>query len=239
MRKFIVVFLIFSFSPIFYNLAQEKRNNDVYQSAPIELLLKGVMNGETTIGELKKHGNFGLGTFNGVDGEMVVLDGVVYQIKGSGKVDVPSNSVKTPFGNVTFFRADTTILLKDTLSFKSFNEFLDKNLPSKNLIYAVKVTGEFTSLKARSENKQTKPYKDLYDVLKNQDVFSYIQINGTLVGFKYPDYIGGVNVPGYHFHFISADKKEGGHVLDFVTNQVKIEIEYLSKLDLRIPTAGN
>jgi len=56
-------------------------------------------------------------------------------------------------------------------------------------------------------------FKDGLDVLiPNRPVFEAENISGTLVGFYCPDYIGNINAKGHHFHFISDDKKWGGHV---------------------------
>ena len=214
---------------------QEKYNHTLFQSSPFTGLLNGVMNDNFTIGELSRYGNFGLGTFNGVDGEMIVLDGKVYRIDNRGKVSLPNKSEKTPFATLTFFHADTAITLNKEMNFKQFNEFLNGILPSENLIYAIKISGNFISVKARSEGKQTEPYSNLADVLKNQSIFDLTNVKGTLVGFKFPNYLNGVNVPGYHFHFLTADKKSGGHALDFTTGNVKVEIEFINKLDVNLP----
>ncbi len=214
---------------------QNKNEQTVFQSAPIISLMNGVMNDNFKVGDINKHGDFGLGTFNGVDGEMIVLNGITYQVKNNGKAVIPAPGIETPFVAVTFFKADKTIYVKDTLSFKNLNTFIDKNIPSKNLIYAIKISGEFNSVETRSEPKQTKRYSNLADVLKNQSVFKFKNIKGTLVGFRYPSYLEGVNVPGYHFHFLTANKKEGGHVLNLTTKNVKIEIDYIHSLNLKLP----
>ena len=133
------------------------------------------------------------------------------------------------------FKADKTIEINDTLNFKQINELIDKSLPSLNNIYAIKITGTFKAVKTRSEFKQTKPYNNLGDVLKHQVVFNLGKVQGTMVGFRFPKYLNNVNVPGYHFHFLTSDKKAGGHALGFVTQNVKIEIEYINNLEMRSP----
>jgi acetolactate decarboxylase len=219
-----------------FALAQKDYNRTIFQSSPITALLNGVMNDSITVGEIIKHGDFGLGTFNGVDGEMIVLNGKVYRVDYHGKVTTPDNTRKTPFVSVLFFHADTTFILKDTLNFRKFTEYLDKNLSSLNFIYAFKISGTYNYIETRSEEKQTKAYTNLADVLKNQSVFKFENLDGTLVGFRFPVYMQGVNVPGYHFHFISKDEQSGGHVLDFVTGKVTVEVEKIYNFEMNFPS---
>ncbi len=228
--KILLLILISSLS-----FSQTKINKSLFQSSPIIALLNGVMNDSCTVGEIIKHGDFGLGTFNGVDGEMIVLNRKVYRVDYNGKISTPDKFEKTPFASVTFFHADTSFVWNDKLNLKRFVELLDEKLPSKNLIYAIEISGEFNYMETRSEIKQTVPYSNLADVLKNQSVFKFNNVEGTLIGFRFPDYMLGVNVPGYHFHFLSKDKTSGGHSLDFITGKVKIEIETINNFEMKLP----
>ncbi len=214
---------------------QRKANKTVYQTTPIISLLKGVKNGEVSLASIKKHGNFGVGAGNNIDGEIVIYNDTVYQVKIDGKPIVLKDSYKVPFATVTFFHPDTSLEIKNTMDYKQLVKFLDKIIPTKNTIYAIKISGRFQSMKTRSIPLQIKPYKDLNDVIKKQVEFNYNSINGTLVGFRFPSYIGGINVAGYHFHFISDDKSAGGHCLGFIAKNVKVEIEYISNMEMRVP----
>jgi len=234
-KCFYIVLLILLIASL--NYPQKKVSRTLYQSSPIIGLLNGVMNDSFTVGEIAKYGNFGLGTFNGVDGEMIILDGKVYRVDNSGKVTLPGKLTRTPFVTAAFFHADTVITVKDSLNLNQLQEFIDKSLASKNLIYAVKITGRFKYIESRSENKQTQPYTNLADVLKNQSVFKFNKIEGILIGIKTPAYLQGANAPGYHFHFLSKDKKSGGHILNCITENIKIEIETLNNLELKIPAS--
>ncbi|MCL5031455.1 MAG: acetolactate decarboxylase [Bacteroidetes bacterium] len=231
-----IVFLITLLTIIsFNNYSQKKNTSTLFQSSPIISLLNGVMNDSLTVGEVTRFGDFGLGTFNGVDGEMIVLNRKIYRVGNNGKVNLPSRNERTPFVSVTFFHAEKSFAWNQNMNMKKFIETLDEKLSSKNLIYAIKVSGKFDYMETRSESKQTKPYSNLADVLKGQSVFKFNKIDGTLVGFRFPNYMQGVNVPGYHFHFLSADKKSGGHVLDFSSGKVKIEIEAISNFEMNFP----
>ncbi|MHB8578667.1 MAG: acetolactate decarboxylase [Ignavibacteriaceae bacterium] len=232
---------LFVFSLAYFFLAgksfPQRNYGTVFQSAPIISLMGGVMNDNFSVSKMKKMGDFGLGTFNGVDGEMIYLNGVVYRVNSEGIVNIPANSEKVPFVTELFFRADTVIDLNDTLNYSGLDNFIDEALPSKNAIFAVKVIGKFISIQARSEEKQSKPYSSLSDVLKHQTIFNFKNIEGTMVGFRFPLYMNELNAPGYHFHFLSENKNHGGHVLNLMTKHVKIEIEFVKNFKMRIPSS--
>lgn len=211
-------------------------NKDIiYQTSTINALLQGVYDGEITFKELKRHGDFGIGTFNRLDGEMIGLDEKFYQIKSDGLVYPVADLMKTPFAVVTFFDSDKSIILDKTMSYEQMNKYLDELIPTKNIFYAVKIDGRFKFIKTRSVPRQNKPYPLLVDVVKKQQVTEYKDIKGTLVGFRAPEYVEGLNVAGYHFHFISEDKKVGGHVIDYQIDDGRIEIDYTSEFNMILP----
>lgn len=144
--------------------------------------------------------------------------------------------MKTSFAEVTFFKADTTILLDDSIeNYEQLKSYLDKLLPTPNIFYAFRITGRFDYIETRSVPKQHKPYPPLVDVVKNQAVFKFHNVDGTMVGFWCPAFIKGINVPGYHIHFITKDRKAGGHMLACSLHKAKIEIDYLSNFKMDLP----
>ena len=197
----------------------------VFQNAPINALLAGCYSGTMSIREIKQHGDFGLGTLDALDGELIVLDNSFYQARSDGKVYEVPGSAKSPFAAVTFFETDRTFALDRTVDLKELTRFLDEKLPAQNVLYAIKVEGQFETVKVRSPARQQKPYRVLTEAIKEQQVFDLKGQTGTLVGFRTPPYMEGVNVPGYHFHFLNKDKTLGGHVLDFRLSNAKIEID--------------
>jgi len=206
----------------------------LYQTSTIDALLAGVYDGDLTLGQLKKHGDFGLGTFDHLDGEMILLDGNIYQVKADGKVYTPALSSKTPFATVCEFTPNKTILIKEGTDYKSFEKLIDENISNKNLFYAIKITGQFKSMKTRSVPPQQKPYPPLLEATSKQSVFNMENISGTIVGFRCPPYVNGINVPGYHLHFISSDNIRGGHVLNFETSKDICEIDILDRFFLQL-----
>lgn len=186
----------------------------VYQNATIDALLDGNYDGDLAFRDLRRHGDFGLGTFNGVDGEMVALDGKFYQIRSDGRARRVDDELLTPFSAVTYFKPDGSYPLVVKSGYPQLQSVLDGVRLSQGRPCAIRVDGHFTRVKVRSVPKQSPPYLPLAAVVKGQSEFTLKEVDGTLVGFWFPESMRHLNVPGYHFHFITADRTAGGHVLD-------------------------
>jgi len=206
----------------------------VVQVSTIDALMTGVYDGNSTLKDLTRWGDFGIGTFNTLDGEMVLLDGTVFQVKGSGVVDKPELSTQTPFATVTFFNPENNYPVSG-LSFDGLKSVADSLMESQNLFYALRVTGTFNSVKTRSVPAQTKPYLPLVEVTASQPEFETDTVTGILSGFYCPPFVKGVNVPGYHLHFISDDQTFGGHVLGFELEKGTMEIDLIDRFILILP----
>ncbi|MDD4954911.1 MAG: acetolactate decarboxylase [Candidatus Omnitrophica bacterium] len=212
-----------------------KTKDRVCQFSTINALMKGLYDTDFNYGQIKKYGSFGIGTFNALDGEMVALDEKFYQVKADGKVYPVDDSMKSGFCVVKFFNADKEIESSGDIDYASIVERLEEKIPSKNIFYAVRIEGSFKHVKARSVPKQEKPYKGLAAAAKEQSVFEFKNIDGTLVGFRFPDYVSEINMAGWHFHFISKDKTRGGHVLDCVLTRGLISIDQSNGFYLKLP----
>jgi acetolactate decarboxylase len=226
---------LFTALSYFTSTAQKDKNTTVYQYATINALMEGGFDGDMTLAALQKKGSFGIGTFNELDGEMIGFDNHFYQIKSDGKAYAVLPSQKTPFAVVTNFTKDKTASISQTLDLKKLYVLLDSLSPNKNLYVGYKIKVKCQTLKTRSVSKQVKPYPLMIDAVKKQSVFEMQTISGTLVGFRFPEYMKGLNVPGYHFHFLSDDKKSGGHVLDLSASNFEIEIDFMDDFELHIP----
>jgi acetolactate decarboxylase len=205
------------------------------QVSTINALMAGVYDGVITSGELKGYGDFGIGTFEGLDGEMVELDGKLYQIQADGVAYTVADSLKLPFAEVTFLDNDREEEIPQGTSLASLQQALDRILPSPNIFCAIKITGNFSYVRTRSVPVQTKPYPVLTKVTKNQSIFEFSNVEGTIVGFRCPQYINGINVPGYHLHFLTADFEAGGHVLELTTDSVTATLDYTPEFLLILP----
>jgi acetolactate decarboxylase len=205
------------------------------QFSTIDALMSGVYDGPFTLREVKRHGDFGLGTFNGLDGEMVLHQGTVYQVRADGSVHRMGDGERTPFAAVTRFKPEHSMAVPAGLGLEELERFLDERLPSANLFYAVRIEGEFRSLKARSVPRQQRPYPPLAEAAKQQAVFDFGPVKGTVLGFRSPPFVKGVNVPGYHLHFLQSDRKAGGHVLDFRIERATLSWQVLDDFRMRLP----
>jgi len=228
---FIAVLLVAS---IVINGRSDQAKDSLYQVSILSGLAKGDYDGKVEIREVKKHGDFGIGTFDKLDGEEIELDGIFYQVRSDGTVKIKPLTVKTPFAMTVFFKNDVKMDIDRCDSIISLIKIIDAGLPDMNMPYAVKIEGRFRYIKTRSVPAQEKPYPPLIEVIKKQSVFEFRDIEGTLVGFRMPDYAGGINTPGYHMHFISKDKTRGGHVLEVSVDKATVFMDKLEGIDLRL-----
>lgn len=207
----------------------------LFQTSPISALQQGVFDGNMTFKDLRAYGDFGLGTVQALDGEMVELDGQFYQVKSDGVAYHLNNSTKTPFAEVTFFKPDETVALIGILNLTLLEEYLDSKLDTTNIFYAIKIDDTFDYVKTRSVPIQSKPYPTLSEAVEGQKIFEFNNITGTIVGFRCPAYINGVNVPGYHMHFLTTNRSAGGHLLDFKLKNASVMVDNLYEFELALP----
>lgn len=212
-----------------------KPENTLTQVSTIDALLAGSYDGQMYCGKLLDYGDTGIGTFDRLDGEMIMLDGKIYQVKADGKVYRPDLSVKTPLASVVFFSQDKNIPVLEQTDFEKFRKLIDEAVENQNIFCAIKANGVFSKMKVRSVPAQAKPYLPLVEVTKNQPVFNLEKVSGTIVGFRSPPFVKGINVPGYHLHFISDDGKHGGHILDFIMECGEIQTDTCTRFYMVLP----
>jgi acetolactate decarboxylase len=208
--------------------------NRVYLCAPINALVEGIYEQKIPFTEVKKHGDFGLGTFDSLDGEMVMLDGKIYQISSDGLVRQVAEQALTPFACVTFYKPLSHDELAGELTYEAFLEWLHELMPSPNIFYAISIDGLFAHLKLRSVPKQ-QSYRPLVEVTKEQPVFTFADIEGTLAGFFTPSFMGSLSMPGLRLHFLSADLRHGGHLMECRPRQVRVGVQFIKTLELALP----
>jgi acetolactate decarboxylase len=207
----------------------------LYQTSTLDALMVGVYDGPVSFQQLGQHGDFGLGTVNALDGEMLALEGHFYQITADGVVHEIDAAAHTPFACVTFFDRDRSASIGAQNSLAELSAQLDLLLPTKNTFYAIRIDGEFPYLKCRSVPRQQRPYPGLAAAVAEQSVFEWRDLRGTIVGFRCPAYVKGVNVAGYHFHFIDATRTRGGHLLDCQVRQAEVALDLTRELRLVLP----
>jgi len=230
----LAAFLVLSVIPGSY--AQQAKT--LTQLSTIDALLGGVYDGSMSLRQLKQYGDTGLGTFDALDGEMVLVDGTVYRVSADGSVQVPGPDEKTPFAAVTFFEADqeqSLPYLSNGIGMKEIAARIDSIIPTPNLIYVIKIEGVFKKITTRSVPRQKKPYQPLTEIVKTQPTFQFENVEGVIVGLRCPPFMKGVNVPGYHLHFLTKDRKAGGHVLDFTVGQAVVKVDRISNFYMILP----
>ena len=209
------------------------------QVSTLQALLDGVYDGVMPVGILKQKGDLGIGTLEGLDGELIILDGAAYQVQADGKVYAVSDDQKTPFASVTYFDADRTAALEPDMDFAEMQQFLGEWLPTENLFYAVKIEGTFSYVKTRAVPGQSKPYPPFLEVTRHQPEFEFTEVSGTIVGFRYPPYVSGVNMVGYHLHFLTDDKSAGGHLMDLEVKEGTVSIDDTPGFLMVLPDEGS
>jgi acetolactate decarboxylase len=211
--------------------------NGITQVATIDALLAGVYDGHMSLQALRRFGDFGLGTYESLDGEMLLLDGVFYKVKYDGTVEQPLLAERTPFAAVTRFVATYEETIQNPVDLPALDARIDAIVPEQNLSVAFIVRGNFSRMQTRSVPGQAEPYPPLAEVTKHQAVFDFADVNGVMVGFRLPAFVAGVNVPGYHMHFLTEDLSAGGHVLDFELRDGTLEMDTLHDwLHIYFPT---
>lgn len=207
----------------------------LYEHGTLANLMAGNMGGTITAAELLKHGSQGLGTFDGCDGEVVILDHQVYQAVSSGKVNhITDLSATIPFASVHFPTNPQELNLSQA-DFNYLNHQLVDKLQLNNVFAAIRLNGTFDHVKTRIAVKQTRPYPSLLEASKKQATFSRDQIAGTIVGYYAPAIFGTVTAAGWHLHFISDDRQFAGHLLSFKASQLSGNYEIFDDLEQHFP----
>ncbi|WP_282160598.1 acetolactate decarboxylase [Ulvibacterium marinum] len=195
-----------------------------------------IFEGDITAGELKTKGDIGLGSYNFLDGELIMLNGQLYQAKENGKVVKPSDDIKIAYANATFFDTDDTFNLQKVPDYETLRKYINEKLPTKNIFYAFKIHGEFSKMKCGGLHKQEKPFdKGLDYLIPNRPIFERENFTGTMVGFFCPEFIGDINASGYHLHFVSDDETFAGHVMEFEAKNLKVEIDRIHEYQFVLP----
>jgi acetolactate decarboxylase len=216
--------------------APHRHPHEIFQLSTINALLEGVFDGDMSYGQLKRHGDFGIGTFNGLDGEMIAFDGDFWQIRGDGHTNPVPDEALTPFATVLFFAPRIEEDAVGPLGLDAVKRLIDSKVSSSNLFCAVRIDGTFASVHTRSIPRQSKPYPPLVKVTEHQPEFDFANVEGTIVGFRFPDFASGMNVPGYHLHFLTRDAQGGGHLLAMQLDRGRIAIDEESDFHIELPT---
>lgn len=207
----------------------------LYQVSLLHGLASGDYQGSVTVGDLKQHGDIGLGTFDRLNGELILLDGVVYRASGDGRVEEVSDEETIPFAVAGVMEADETKRLREVSNLDMELDGMVREY-GRNRFYLIRIDGMFRTINVRSVPAQEKPYRRLAEVLATeQTVFDYENIEGTIVGVYCPPYLSQLNAVGWHMHFISKDKTKGGHVLGVCIDDAVLTLRGIDGFKLQLP----
>jgi len=199
-------------------------------------LVNEIFDGTLTAGELKTKGDIALGTYNALNGELVMVDGVLYQVLEDGTVRETPDDEQIPYTNATYFDPDITFELEGPADYEILREAIEGHIPSENYFYGIRITGEFNYMKCGGVPRQEKPYTEGLDVLMPiRPVFERENVKGTIVGFLCPEFIGNINVAGFHLHFVSDDRQFGGHVMEFDAASLTVGLDKTSRYQFVLP----
>lgn len=213
-------------------------SNVLTQYSLVSAIIEGVGSNGISVEKALSHGDHGLGTFQHMDGEMVMIDGRVYQYTCDGKAHQVNDTETLPFVQVTRFQP-TSILHFPLLDKSSIPELLLKNHPNTiNLFHSVKVEGFFRKVKLHVVRKQQYEGQPGAELLKNMHHIEMNDVAGTAFGFRSPTFTGsGLSVPGLHLHFVSADRQLGGHAMEMEVSNATLSSSVISRFDLELPSA--
>ena len=213
----------------------ERKRITFTQISLFSMLLCGRYGGIVTVADVKKLGNMAIATMDRLDGEMQMIDGVVYQACADGRVCLPKDDETIPFGTIADFHAEKILKIRDVPSYEAFEEQMVACCPMENFPLAVHVTGTFGRMKVRAVARQEKDGVGLAEAAKDEAVFELQNTSGDLVGFRLPGYVKGVNAPGWHLHFMDTERRHGGHVVNFSLTEGELRYCHADDFQIRLP----
>jgi acetolactate decarboxylase len=207
----------------------------LFQASTIGALIEGSFEGDVTFAELAEHGDLGLGTLNHLDGEMIAIDGRFYRADMEGNISEVLETERTPFAVMAAFEPAIEFDLEGSIDHDRLLAEIDRRIPADTASCAIRIDGRFESVKARSVPRQEPPYRPLTEVVSEQHVFELVAVDGTMLGFRFPEYAEGIEVAGWHLHFISEDRARGGHVLNSRAETAHVRLDPSAELHVELP----
>ena len=183
------------------------------------------------------HADTGIGTYTGLDGEAIFEDGVAYKATADGKVSVMQPEDGVAFGTVAKFDESVPeVELKNISDIETLKQALEPYVKEdQNIFYMIKAKGVFKTMHVRSCFACEKPYPTLSEVAQDQREFHFENTHGDVIAVWCPKYVNGINLPGWHFHYLSGDKTQGGHILGLSADSLRVKINKIERFDLTLP----
>ena len=213
------------------------RAHELFQTSTVEALLAGAYDGDLAVAELLEHGDLGLGTLNGLDGELIVIDGQAWKANLECDLVQAQACARTPYAVVVPFSPSDPVAIEEPLDEPGLEQLLTDRLGRPSRPLAIRVEGRFERLRVRSVPRQRRPYPPLGEAIAHQHVRELSDLPGTMVGFCFPDALGGIELLGWHLHFASQDRRVGGHVLGCRLHDGLVYIDQATQLHVELPPA--
>ena len=218
-------------------LRSEAHAHELFQTSTIEALLGGAFDGDVTLSEILEHGDLGLGTLNGLDGELIVIDGKAWKASSDCTLIRAPSSAMTPYAVVVPFAPGPPVTLAGPLRYASLGQAVGHHVEAKGRPVAIRIDGGFEHVRVRSVPKQHRPYPQLAEALAKERISDLHDVPGTMVGFCFPNALDGIEMVGWHLHFAGDDRTRGGHVLDFTLRDGTARVDDVSELEVELPPA--
>jgi acetolactate decarboxylase len=216
-------------------LRPEHPEHELFQTSTVQALLAGSYDGDVTIAEILEHGDLGLGTLNGLDGELIVLDGEVWKARLDCTLTRPPASARTPYAVVVAFSPGEPVALTGPFGEDELETRLGDRLTGAERPTAIRIDGRFAEVHVRSVPRQRQPYRPLAEVIAEQRISVLREVSGTMMGFCFPDALDGIEMLGAHLHFLSDDRKRGGHVLSYTLLDAVARLDGVTRLHVELP----
>ena len=212
-------------------------DHELFQTSTVQALLTGAYEGDVTLAEILEHGDLGLGTLNGLDGELIVLDGEAWKAQLDCTLVRPRLSARTPYAVVVAFSPGERRALDGPFGERELEARLGERVSRATRPTAIRIDGRFAEVHVRSVPRQEPPYRPLAEVIAQQQVSILREVSGTMMGFCFPDALDGIEMVGSHLHFVSDDRKRGGHVLSYTLLQASAQLDGATRLHVELPGA--
>jgi acetolactate decarboxylase len=216
-------------------LRREHPDHELFQTSTVEALLAGAFEGDVTLGQILEQGDLGLGTLDGLDGELIILDGIAWKANLDGTLMRPDLGSRTPYAVVVTFSPGETVALTGPFPALDLERHLGHCVQTARRPTAIRIDGCFDAVRVRSVPKQRRPYPPLADVIAQQRVSDLADVSGTMVGFLFPDGLDGIEMVGSHLHFVTDDRTCGGHVLSYTLHEATAQLDNVTRLRVELP----
>lgn len=211
------------------------QESTIQQYGIASVFTAGNFDGEFLCREMATGQEIGIGSFDRLDGEMIMVDGFVYRLPADGKARIAEPGAKSAFAMFSKFTSTTTVKLEEEKDYEALKQFFNDQVPHEHIPAILVARGTFKSCHFRSVAEQTYPYPTLAEVSKSQVEWTLENVKGIVVGFRFPEKFAPANLAGWHFHFIDEEKKTGGHVLDMIASNITVQAQYAPNVNIKFP----